>query len=422
MARAKRSTPQQNAHRPYDQTADVPSRVSHNRIYDQAQERPARRADGYGAEDGAFVPGGARRGFYDRQTDRMRPADPEILSRSTVRSGMQEFGFTIPVHNSTLPQQEQQTKPAGPSRQPGGNAEKHPAAKKATTKKRRAARGMQHRPVQAHPVQPDFDDEDDAPLPITLRQRGQAAKRRAKRRRALLFSVLVVLLVGIWVLIAFVFKISEIKITGSSVYTGSVLTESFGYRAGDNLFTFSKRKTADKMLSALPYLETVHIRRQLPGTVRIEVTGSEEKYCFVQPDGSTVITSPTYKVLRLGSNSGGLLSIRGVTFAAPVPGQILAPQTEEDTTLQTLGEVLTALEADHIKNYSELDVSDPYAITLKCEDRFILQLGTTVELDYKLRLAAQTMYSQLEADATGIIDVSSAGTGHAAYYRPQAVD
>ena len=68
--------------------------------------------------------------------------------------------------------------------------------------------------------------------------------------------------------------------------------ESFGYRVGDNLFTFNKRKAAQQMLSALPYLETVHIRRQLPGTVRIEVSASEEKYCFVQPDGSTVITSP----------------------------------------------------------------------------------------------------------------------------------
>ena len=176
------------------------------------------------------------------------------------------------------------------------------------------------------------------------------------------------------------------------------------------------------MLSALPYLETVSIRRQLPGTVRIEVTASEEKYCFVQPDGSTVITSPSYKVLRLGSNSGGLLSIRGVNFAAPVPGKPLAPQTEEDTALQTLDEVLKALEAGHIKQYTVLDVSDPYAITLKCEERFILQLGTTVELDYKLRLAAKTIYDQLEADATGIIDVSGAGTSHAAYYRPQAVD
>lgn len=398
MARTKRSVSQQNTRRPYDQSADAAPRVQHSRLYDQSQEQTGRSAAGYGAE-------------------------PELLTRRTAHTGMQEVGFTIPVHRSAASQpvqpQAQHTEPSAAQKQGAKKPAVRKTAKKKAAANRRAAQRVQEQP---RPVQHRYEDDDDAPLPTTLRQRGQAAKRRAKRRRALFLSILVVLLVGIWVLIAFVFKISEIKVAGSSVYTQSVLTESFGYRPGDNLFTFSRRKTAEKMLSALPYLETVSIRRQLPGTVRIEVTASEEKYCFVQPDGSTVITSPSYKVLRLGSNSGGLLSIRGVNFAAPVPGKPLAPQTEEDTALQTLDEVLKALEAGHIKQYTVLDVSDPYAITLKCEERFILQLGTTVELDYKLRLAAKTIYDQLEADATGIVDVSGAGTSHAAYYRPQAVD
>ncbi len=423
MARTKRSIPQENKRRPYDQAAERPPRAGHGRVYDQAQERLDRTASGYGAYDDTLHQESVRRGFYDQQTGRMRPAaaEPEVLTRSNAHSGMQELGFTVPVHTGAAQETpHRKAAPETPVKKQTGRAARKAAA--AARKKQQAARRQAEERSARAVRSGGMPEEDDAPLPTTLRQRGQASRRRANRRRALLLSILVLLLVGIWVLIAFVFKIGEIRVSGSSVYNQTVILENFGYRVGDNLFTFSKRRVQGEMLAALPYLETVKIRRQLPGTVRIEVTASEEKYCFVQQDGSTVITTPSFKVLRVGSNSGGLLSIRGVAFAAPVAGQPLALQQEEDPALQTLTEVLTALEAGHIKSYSELDVSDPYAISLKCEDRFLLQLGTTVELDYKLRLAAKSIYDLLDADAMGVIDVSGAGTSHSAYYRPQAVD
>ncbi len=413
MARTKRSAPQEKKHRPYDQAAESRS-AARSRVYDQAQEQPqASRRTMYEAyDDRSAVHAGERRSNYGQRT----AAQPELLTdvrrRQTVRTGLQEVQFSVPVHrnteNTASAAGSAAQQPAEPVKKSGRNAKKRRSTAAAKKKVR--------------PVRQPVAEEDDAPLPTVLRERGQASRRRARRRRTLLLSVMVLLLVGIWVLIAFVFKIGEIRVTGSSVYNQSVIVEHFGYREGDNLFTFNKRRTADQMLAALPYLETVKIRRQLPETVCIEVTASEEKYCFTQADGSTVITSPSFKVLRLGSNSGGLLNIRGMEIQTPVAGQLLEIPEEKQDALHTLQEVLTALEEGHIKNYSELDVGDPYAITLRCEDRFILQLGTTVELDYKLRLAAQTIYGRLEPDATGVIDVSGAGTSHAAYYRPQAID
>ncbi len=405
MARTKRSAPQEKKRQPYDRAVE-PRSAARSRVYDQAQEPQANRRTVYEPYDGrstAYT--GERRNSYGQGLADARRGQ-------AGRTGLQEVQLSVPVHRNT----ENTASAAGPAaQQPAAPVKKGGRS----AKKRRGAAAAKKK---ARPVRRPVLEEDDAPLPTTLRERGQASRRRARRRRTLLLSVMVLLLVGIWVLIAFVFKIGEIRVTGSSVYNQSVVLENFGYHEGDNLFTFNKRKAADQMLAALPYLETVRIRRQLPGTVRIEVTASEEKYCFTHADGSTVITTPSFKVLRLGSNSGGLLNIRGLEFRTPVAGKLLEVPEEKQEALHTLQEVLAALEEGHIANYSELDVGDPYAITLRCEDRFILQLGTTVEMDYKLRLAAQTIYGRLEQDATGVIDVSGAGTSHSAYYRPQAID
>ncbi|MBQ8612304.1 MAG: FtsQ-type POTRA domain-containing protein [Oscillospiraceae bacterium] len=399
MARTKRSLPQGNSHRAFDQ-AEQAQRVRGG-VYDQAQEPAVRSRSGSYEEYGGTVHTAGSRSFYDQSAPQPhRTANgPDILAHSSRRTGAQ------PQMEATQQKRQTSRRPAAGSR---SNA--HIEAE------RRAAPRPASRSVQ----RPRPEQEDDIPLPVTLRERGQAARLRARRRRAVLIGALILLLVGIWVLIAFVFKIGNMQVSGSSIYNETVILEKFGYRVGDNLFTFNKRKAEQEIAGALPYLETVKITRRLPDTVHIEVTGSVEQYCFVQPDGSTVITSPSLKVLRLGSNAAGLLEIRGVSFETPVPGQPLAVTEEEN--LQAVCDVLAALETGELKNFSALDMSDPFNISFKCEDRFIVRLGTTVNLEYKLRLVGEMIYNSLEPDATGLIDASSAWTSRSAYYRPQAVD
>lgn len=393
MARSKRTLPQETGRKAFDQASE--ERRNRGGIYDQAQETTG------------------RSGEYRSFESAPRRTDTEYRSRSAVQ-GYGSGGPDILAHSTR--------RSAAAQPHEGGGAPSAAANGKKGTPVQTKSRIRQPQPSRAaeHPAytaaQPVADD---LPLPTTLRERGQAARLRARRRRAAFVGALILLLVGIWVLIAFVFKIGELRVSGSSIYNETVILEKFGYREGDNLFTFNKRKAEQEIAAALPYLETVKIVRRLPDTVTVEVTGSVEKYCFVQQDGSTVITTPSLKVLRLGSNAGDLLEIRGVAFAAPVPGQqLLADETE---SLQAVNDVLTALDTGIIKHYSALDMSDPYNISFKCEDRFIVKLGTTVELEYKLQMAAKAI-AALEADATGVIDASSAWTSRSAYYRPQAVD
>ncbi len=415
MARSRRAAPRQGKRSAFDQTQQA-QRPVRGTIYDQAQERSDGRSAGYGTA------GAGRRGFYDQQAGRTRTEtfEPDILTdvrRASAadehlrQSGAAGGGVRRTATGAFAAQPSQNAAAAG--RKTSGKK----AAKKAVRRKRPPAQ----RPAESARPETVYDTaDDDAPMPVKMRERGQAAKVRARRRRAVALSVLVVLAVGIWALIAFAFKIGEIRVSGSSVYNETVILEQFGYRIGDNLFSFNKKKAAQEIAAALPYLETVSVTRTLPATVHIQVTASEEKYCFVRRDGSTVITTPSLKVLRLGSNPGSLLEISGAAIGTPVPGQPL--ELGEPEALQSIMLVLEALENGGIRRYSELNISDPYSITVKCEDRFLLKLGTTVDLDYKLELAAEMIYNRLAEDATGVIDAGSAATSRSAYYTPQLIN
>ena len=269
-------------------------------------------------------------------------------------------------------------------------------------------------PRRSAPIQQWPEEVEELPDPPTLRRREDTRRRRARGRRRLAFSAVLLLAAVLWILLVFVCKIGTITVEGECVYDDSVILEHFGYRTGDNLFAFRRQKAARQMLDALPYLESVRIRRLLPDRVRIEVRPCAEKYCFV--GGSTgLITTADFKVLRQGGNPGNLLTVIGVVTQLQEPGSRIEPSEQ----LETAEQVLEALEAGHLLQYADLDVTDPYDLTLKCEGRYLLRLGTTVDMDYKLRLAAETIYHQMGPEETGVIDVSSAHTSHAAYYTAQ---
>lgn len=406
---------------PYDQGAEPA--VRRGNFSDAEPKRPAERGSGDqsaenrrgrpAAENRAAPAGGSARG---RMTDPL-PADTRggtrhgVFDQETGRTsrGMRQVELNVPAPQAGRPARSERPAPASRPADPADLRRR-----KKGKKRRFGAR----RPVPVRPVPPPAEDEDEEP-PVPLRDRGRAARRRARRRSAIVFGVLVVLALGVWASVMFVFKISEITVSGTSVYDQSVIIQNFSYHIGDNLFTFSTAKAARQLEQALPYLETVKVSRLLPGSVHIAITPSVEQYCFAMADGSYTVTSPSLKVLRTGDNTASLLTVRGIGFDNPVPGMPLAVSDPDQAA--ALSQMLQALSAGTLQNVSELDLTDVWGITLKCENRFVLKLGTTVELDYKLRLAAETIYNQLPADATGVIDLSSAATSRSAYYTAQAI-
>lgn len=250
------------------------------------------------------------------------------------------------------------------------------------------------------------------PRPLTPRQ-----LRSRRIRRAVLAGLLAVILlgVGLWASATVLFKISEITVEmpeGEVVYDTNRITAAFGHAPGDNLFGFSANETQQNIAAALPYLETVKIRRRLPDTVIIAVTPAVEASVVESASGWAVL-SQSYKVLRLEAGPPeGLVRIDGVQADAPSPGQPVK-LTEEDK-LPILQTLLENTAAQGLAPIDEIDLSNTLEISFLYQGRIRIVLGTSNDLDYKLKWAwrmvtpGETSDSLGESDR-GTLDVSARG-------------
>ncbi|MFR9161847.1 MAG: FtsQ-type POTRA domain-containing protein [Ruthenibacterium lactatiformans] len=77
-----------------------------------------------------------------------------------------------------------------------------------------------------------------------------------------------------------------------------------GFRptGGENLFGFNTAEAQQAIAAALPYLESVEIKRRLPDTVVITATPAVETYTVESAAGWAVL-SQSYKVLRVDAEA-----------------------------------------------------------------------------------------------------------------------
>ena len=298
-----------------------------------------------------------RPGVYDQSTDRPRQ----------------------PRANSASP---------GPARTPGGP----PPGKSGKARKKRRKK----RP----------------PRPLTP---GEARRRRV--RRGILAGVLIAVLLAAGFLIsaAVLFKIETVTVEspdGQLAYDDSQIVAAFGQPAGENLFGFNTAEAQQAIAAALPYLESVEIKRRLPDTVVITATPAVETYTVESAAGWAVL-SQSYKVLRVDAEApAGLVRIDGAQADAPAPGQPVK-FTEEDK-LSVLQTVLSKAQAQGLGPISEVDLTNTLELSFLYQDRIRIVLGTTNDLDYKIKWAWEMVTPGQTSDSLGeeergTLDVSSRG-------------
>ena len=97
-----------------------------------------------------------------------------------------------------------------------------------------------------------------------------------KRRRggfSLLYKLLTFLVIcaAIAVALTLFFKVERIDVIGAERYTQQKIIDASGIQIEDNMFFMNKYEVSDQITSALPYIETVQIRRALPdGTLALD--------------------------------------------------------------------------------------------------------------------------------------------------------
>lgn len=235
-----------------------------------------------------------------------------------------------------------------------------------------------------------------------------------RKRRSAFFApiaFLLVILVLVFVLSVF-FQVSAVEVEGNSFYSQQELEEASGIQQGDNLFFINRFSAASRIFARLPYVEGISIEKKLPGSVIIHVTESEAIACVYDENGDRWAIDRGCKLLsQVGADeTGGLITIEGMTAASPAQGDIL---TCSGGDVGYLSDILSQIYALGLRQRIECIhmSSEP---SFDFDGRFTVKLGENSELAYKFQLLIAVV-AGLQPGDCGTLDLSIDSAAHLSY-------
>lgn len=248
-------------------------------------------------------------------------------------------------------------------------------------------------------------------------QRRHHSRRRRRGRLSGLYRFFAVIAVIAAVVAACVifFRVNAVSVAGNSRYTAQEIVDASGILSGDNLFALSKSKTASAIRSALPYVESVSIRRVLPDRVEITVRERVAAASVDSADGRWLISSQGRLLERESGQQ--VIAVVGLTAQTPYAGGTLEVAEAQSTTLTHVLELLAALEEkDMLARCGTLDCTSTAYLTLTW-DIYTIKFPRGGDYAYMLRLISMALENEkMPRNEPGTFDLTV--EEHAVHFKP----
>lgn len=227
------------------------------------------------------------------------------------------------------------------------------------------------------------------------------------------------------------FKVEVITVSGANAYSEWAIREASGIQEGESLLSFSRARAAARIRAELPYVDKVRIGIKLPNTVMIVVEELDVVYVVEDVDGFLWLITSHGRVVEQtdGGTAAGYTRIKGIEIEAPkvgdqavavevaVPTESTSAEGEQVGTepvvitgaqrLDAALEILQALEANGIVGEAaSVDVSNLQSITLWYGQKFLVKLGDTSQMNYKIACMVAAINNPKLDNGYGELDIS----------------
>ena len=246
-------------------------------------------------------------------------------------------------------------------------------------------------------------------------------KRKKTGLRKLILLIFIIIAIVVFSLITPIFNITKIEVKGNNKVESETIISLSGLSEGENIFRNKKSKIIKK-IQENSYIKKVTIKRNLPGTVEIDIQEREVAYQIKLIDGYIYIDNQGY-ILENSSQKENVPIIDGIETSQD---ELLNGKRLNKNDLTKLNIVLKIMESAktiEIENLiTSIDIKEPneYKLYLKKENKCIY-LGDGTNLNNKI-LYIQTMLKE-EKKNPGIIFVNgNISEGFKPYFREQVIE
>lgn len=236
---------------------------------------------------------------------------------------------------------------------------------------------------------------------------------KRKRRRKQIFygtAIGIFLIVSVTLMLVFLFRIGEIRVSGSTRYSKEQIVASSKLILGNNILTSDTKGAEQAIPKELPFIESVKVKRKSPTVVMIEVTEAVPAAVYQTPEGYILLSS---KGKILATDAADYINevpvIKGVSFTSYSVGTEVDYAGSEDFSREDIERILDELFVGIAKyNFDIRAVDWTKSITLKINyaETLIIDLGYPENIDAKLLAARCFVDGQLQEGEKGILRVS----------------
>ena len=323
-----------------------------------------------------------------------RPA-PQNAQKSASRKGLFKKNGKKPANNPA------QSRPAPQ------NAQK-PASRKGLFKKN--GRKPANNPAQGRPAPNNAQRPAAKPLKPVPEQARKAADRAtlAKTRTEqpkrpyrggnyTLYFILAAVVVGIVLAVlsnTVLFKCGTIEVSGATRYSADEIIAGSGVKTGDNLLHIDEKKAAESVMNTFAFVDNVQVKKYYPTKIVIEITEAVKWFALVQ-DGKTNVISRGERVLG-ELPADGLVVLKGFEAQSLEVGARLSSAVEAKNKVAE--EIFNAAEKVGLEKMTEIDITDRFSIKITVDGRIVLNIGSSNQLESKLRVAQALIEKEIGED------------------------